>query len=76
MKRHIGDKDKQRQKAPLGLGTHISHIHTPTIPVPARSDRPVALLCAVILVVSSRTLRNTQREFVNCKAFYMRIMGT
>ena len=30
---------------------------------PARSGRPVALLCVVILVVSSRTLRNTEREF-------------
>jgi hypothetical protein len=30
---------------------------------PARSGRPVALLCAVILAVSSRPLRNTQREF-------------
>jgi hypothetical protein len=32
---------------------------------PARSGRPVGLLCAVavILVVSSRPLRNTQREF-------------
>ena len=30
---------------------------------PARSGRPVALLCAVILVVSSRALRDTQRGF-------------
>ena len=53
---------------------HTRDLKAKTVGSPARSGRPVALLCAVILVVSSRTLGNTQREF--WWTSYMRIMGT